>query len=75
MKPEVEKIIESWYNNVNYEIIHFWEQDDTWFVIIKYSPGGIHPELNYTKFDFARIFGSYMIQGEYHISVDKTVNV
>ena len=71
LKPEVEKLIENWYKNCQHDIVHFWEQDDTWFVVIRHY-SSVEDKI---KLDFARIFGSYMMQGEYHISVDKTVDV
>jgi hypothetical protein len=71
MKPEVREKIENWYKNVQYGLVHFWEQDDTWFVIVKHSDSNL--KINYL--DFARIFPSYRIKGEYHISVDKTITI
>ena len=70
IKPGVQNIIDDWYKNTQFDIIHFWDQDDTWFVTIRhYSPAE-----DKIKLDFVRIFPSYRLPGEYHISVDKTVN-
>jgi hypothetical protein len=68
---DVQKRIDSWYNNIQFEVIHYWDQDETWFVIIHHYS----PSEDETKLDFVRIFPSYRIEGEYHLSVDKTVNV
>ena len=76
IKEGVQAVINNWYNNIEADIIHYWEQDDTWFVIIRYQPSTvIHSDRVEIKMDFARIFPSYRIEGEYHISIDKTVNV
>jgi len=68
---DVQRAIESWYDNIQYDVIHYWEQDKTWFVIVRHYSSA----QDQIKLDFVRIFPSYRIAGEYHISVDKTVNV
>lgn len=75
IKPEVQVVIDNWYKNTEHDIIQVWEQDDTWFVVIRV----IHNEPEYLgvsdELNFCRLFPSYRIEGEYHISVDNTVNV
>lgn len=77
LKPEVNKIIENWYKDKKYKIIHHWEQDDTWFIVVSYTTGesgfGAIEFPPVDKLDFVRIFGSYVLGGEYNISVDRTV--
>ena len=85
IKPKVKKVIDNWYNNTEYDIVHFWEQDDTWFVVIKltkndemttYIDDSVKNEvIKSIQFDFVRIFHSYRIKGEYHLSVDKKVDI
>jgi len=81
IKLEVQKVIDTWYKNVKLEIIHFWEQDDTWFLAIKHwkqlEPcNTLFPAMNVeVKIDFVRLFPSYRIPGEYHISIDKTIQL
>lgn len=70
IKPKVQTLIDNWYHDVEFDVIQVWEQDDTWFVVIKYWT---HEEAK--LIDFVHIFPSYRIKGEYHISVDNTVSV
>jgi len=82
---DVQRAIDSWYGNFEHDIIHYWEQDDTWFVVIRYyqkeenktyiDDSVINNVEQKIKLDFVRLFPSYRIKGEYHLSVDKTVNV
>ena len=71
LTPGVQSIIDRWYNNVQHDIVHYWEQDDTWFVVIRHYSS----TEDVVKLDFVRIFPSFRMEGEYHISIDKTVNV
>ena len=76
IKSEVQEVIDNWYKNTQHDVIHYWEQDDTWFVVIRYlDKQNVHPDKVWIKLDFVRLFPSFRIQGEYHISVDKTVTV
>ena len=74
--PDVQKAIESWYNNMDFDVIYYWSQDDTWFIVTKYKPSRlIHPDRIEVKMDFVRVFPSFRMPGEYHLSVDKTIEV
>ncbi len=77
IKPEVQSVIENWYKNVEYDVIQVWEQDDTWFLAIRHYTKGIRKshEIYWPELDFVRIFPSYRIKGDYHLSVDNTVSV
>lgn len=77
IKDGVRETIDHWYKDTPHDVIHFWEQDDTWFVIIRYQPlrSRLYPDRVQIKLDFARIFPSFRMEGTYHISIDKTVNV
>ena len=75
IKPKIQKVIKNWYKNCEYEIIQVWEQEDTWFIVVKLC----HNDPEYLglpdELQFIRIFPSYRIKGEYHLSVDNTVDV
>ena len=77
VKPKVQEVIDNWYRNSEHDVIQAWEQDDTWFLAIRhYENQMIHPDRPASiKMDFVRIFPSYRVTGEYHISVDKTVSI
>ena len=77
IKPEVQSVIDNWYKNTKHDNIQVWEQDDTWFVAVRhYDDNQIHPDRPVQiKLDFVRLFPSYRVAGEYHISVDKSVNI
>lgn len=81
LKPEVKKILDNWYKNTEIKIIHYWEQDDTWFIIVrclhKYPSDLLSRTNRVSKYnlDFVRIFGSCVLSGEYNISVDRTVGI
>ena len=77
IKLEVQTLIDNWYHGVEFNVIQVWEQDDTWFLAIQhyqhYTKGKRKPEN--VKLDFVRIFPSYRLKGEYHLSVDNTINI
>lgn len=71
LKPKVKEIIDNWYKDYEYEVVHFWEKDDTSFVIVKYYKKTNKFEV---KLDFDRIFPDAILKGdEYHISIDKSI--
>jgi hypothetical protein len=70
LKPKVQKVIDDWYKNIEHDIIQVWEQDDTWFIVIRQVT-----ITKVNKLDFVRLFPSYRFKDEYHISVDNTVSV
>lgn len=72
LKPEVRKIIDTWYKDFDFEILHFWEKDDIWFVILKSSnPANKKSEV----LNFIRVHSSYVIKGEYHVTLDKKIEL
>jgi hypothetical protein len=71
----VQRAIDSWYANTTYDIIHHWDQDNTWFVVIKHYSNNIFPNEPTAYLDFVRLFPSHMMSFEYHLSLDKTVDV
>lgn len=78
LRPEVQDVISNWYKNTNYDVIQTWEQDDTWFLVIRHYPNEdafMPGRPSKLKLDFVRIFPSYRIKDGYHLSIDNTVVV
>lgn len=70
IKSKVQKVIDDWYKNIEYDVIQVWEQNDTWFIVIRQ-----YTLTKVNKLEFIRLFPSYRFKDEYHLSVDNAVNI
>jgi len=60
LKQEVKLLLDNWYGSLPFKIIHWWEQDNTWFIVVNCK----------NNLNFIRIFP---VGREYQCSMDRVI--